>query len=209
MELTNFIAGLINEGRVKVVPGMLVAEPEDLRLAVVHLRQYYDDDTQEMPAQTPDFDQDAALWAARYLYASVQFILMRELDESFMQQYLMPYDGPLSPAAIYSADLTLRYLPDLFNLAKGLSPNDPLVVRLRATAFAWPFSAAAIPLEEDPELQMILEHPSLQRAYIDRILAVKDKQKCQHPACFPLVMEALGNYADVLWPQFEPDNNRD
>jgi len=209
MELTNFIAGLINEGKVTVAPGMLVSGPEDLRLAIVHLQQYYEDDTQEMPATAPDFDPDAALWAARYLYTAVQFILMRELDENLMQQYLLQYEGEMSPAAIYSADLTLRYLPDLFNLARGLSPDDPLVVRMKATALAWPLSAAAIPLEEDPALHTILEHPSLKRAYIDRILAVKDKQKCQHPACFPLVMEALGSYAEALWPQFEPENNRD
>jgi hypothetical protein len=207
MELTNFIAGLINDGKVKVVPQMLTFTAEDLHLASVHLRQYYEDDAQEMPAAAPDFNLAAAGWAAAYLYRAVQFILLRELDETIMQQSLLPYSGEYSPAAIYSADLTLRYLPDLFDLAKGLSPHDPLVKQMQETALAWPFSAAGIPLETDADISTIMSHPSLKQAYIDRIIYAKDLRKCRHPECHPLVQEALGSYSDVFWPQFEPDIN--
>ena len=207
MELTNFIAGLINEGKVKVVPQMVTFTEEDLQLATVHLRQYYEDDAQEMPATVPDFDLTAACWAAGYLYRAVQFILLRELDETIMQEYLLPYEGEHSPAAVYSADLTLRYLPDLFNLAKGLSPHDPLVKQMQETATAWAFSAAAIPLETNPDITVIMSHPSLKQAYIDRIISAKDLRKCRRPECYPLVQEALGSYSDVFWPQFEPDFN--
>lgn len=207
MELTNFIAGLINEGKVKVVPQMLTFTAEDLRLARVHLRQYYEDDAQEMPAQVPAFDPEAACWAAAYLYRAVQFILLRELDETTMQQHLLPYPGAHSPAAIYSADLTLRYLPDLFDLAKGLSPHDPLVKQMKETAAAWPFSAAAIHLDAVPDIRTLMGDASLKQAYIDRIIHAKDLHKCSVPECYPLVQEALGSYSDTFWPQFEPDFN--
>lgn len=207
MELTNFIAGLINEGKVKVVPQMVTFTAEDLNLASIHLRQYYEDDAQEMPAAVPVFDLPAACWAATYLYRAVQFILMRELDETTMQQHLLPYAGEHTPAAIYSADLTLRYLPDLFNLAKGLSPHDPLVKQMQETAQAWPFSSAAIQLETMADISAVMSHASLKQAYIDRIINVRDLRKCRQPECYPLVQEALGSYSYVLWPQFEPDFN--
>jgi hypothetical protein len=207
MELTNFIAGLINEGKVKVVPQMVTFTAEDLHLANVHLRQYYEDDAQEMPATVPDFDLPAACWAAAYLYRAVQFILLRELDETVMQEHLRSFEAIHTPAAIYSADLTLRYLPDLFDLAKGLSPHDPLVKQMQETAEAWPFSAAAIPLETSPDISIVMSHPSLKQAYIDRIIYAKDLRKCRHPECYPLVQEALGSYSEVFWPQFEPDFN--
>jgi hypothetical protein len=207
MELTNFIAGLINDGKVKVVPQLLTFEEEDLRLATVHLQQYYEDDIQEMPATAPAFDATAALWAARYLYTTVQFILLRNLDETTMQEHMLPYTGELTPAAMYSADLTLRYLPDLFDLAKGLSPNDPLVKQMKETAQLWPFSSAAIAMPEPTDLSLIFSHASLKQAYIDRIIAAKNLHKCQQPDCYPLVLEALGAYAADLWPQFEPSFN--
>src|SRR3954462_11273205 len=166
MELTNFIAGMINEGKVKVVAQLLEFEPEDLHLANIHLQQYYEDDIQEMPAAAPSFDENAALWAARYLYTAVQFILLRNLDETTMQEQLLPYSGELTPAAMYSADLTLRYLPDLFDLAKGLSPNDPLVKMMKETAQLWPFSSAAISMSESTNLSVIFSHASLKQAYI-------------------------------------------
>jgi hypothetical protein len=207
MELTNFIAGLINDGKVKVVPQLLTFEAEDLRLAMVHLQQYYEDDIQEMPSVAPSFDPTAALWAARYLYTAVQFILLRNLDETTMQEHLLPYTGEQTAAAMYSADLTLRYLPDLFDLAKGLSPNDPLVKQMKETAQLWPFSSAGIAMSEELELSVIFSHVSLQQAYIDRIIAAKDLHKCRQADCYPLVLEALGAFATNLWPQFEPSFN--
>jgi len=207
MELTNFIAGLINDGKVKVIPQLLPFEAEDLRLATIHLQQYYEDDIQEMPAAAPSFDENAALWAARYLYTAVQFILIRNLDETTMQAHLLPYPGALTPAAMYSADLTLRYLPDLFDLAKGLSPNDPLVKLMKDTAQLWPFSSAGIPMSSTTDLSVIFSHVSLKQAYIDRVITARDLHKCQHPDCYPLVLEALGAYTADLWPQFEPSFN--
>jgi hypothetical protein len=218
MELTNFIAGLINDGKVKVVPQLQAFEGEDLRLATVHLQQYYEDDIQEMPSVAPSFDTAAALWAARYLYTAVQFILLRNLDEMTMQEHLLPYTGEQTAAAMYSADLTLRYLPDLFDLAKGLSPNDPLVKQMKETAQLWPFSSAGIPIAENSlgedlvatlatDLSIIFSHTSLKQAYIDRIIAAKDLHKCRQADCYPLVLEALGAYATNLWPQFEPSFN--
>lgn len=207
MELTNFITGLINEGKVQVVPQLVTFTTEDLDRVTIHLRQYYEDDTQEMPAAAPGLDLAAACWAAGYLYRAVQFILMRELDETTMQQHLLPYTGEHSSAAIYSADLTLRYLPDLFDLAKGLSPHDPLVKQMQETAQAWPFSAAAIQLETNADITTIMSHASLKQAYIDRIIHAKDLRKCRQPECYPLVQEALGSYSDIFWPQFEPDFN--
>jgi hypothetical protein len=98
-------------------------------------------------------------------------------------------------------------MPDLFDLAKGLSPHDPLVKQMQETALAWPLSAAAIPLPTNADISTIMSHASLKQAYIDRIIQAKDLSKCRHPACYPLVQEALGSYSEALWPQFEPDFN--
>lgn len=203
MELTNFISGLINEGNVTVAGELLSFDEADLRTAGIHLQQYYEDDCREMPFTAPDLDIHAALWAAGYLYTTVQFILLRNLDASLMETHLVPYTGERTPAAIYSADLTLRYLPDLFMLAKGLSPADPLITRFYETAHQWPFSATTIPLNDNVDISVINSHPSLRQAYTDRIIQARNLPLCSLPENLPFVQAALGSHTTVLWPQFE------
>ncbi|PWV51447.1 hypothetical protein [Chitinophaga sp. S165] len=205
MTLTEFISSLINKGDVTVAPAIVPFDPEDLRIAGIHLKQYYDDDSTEMPGQVPSYDPAAALWAAVYLYRAIQFIQIRRLGETEIKAHLQPFTGARTPAAAYSADLILRYLPGLFLLAKGLSPEDPLVKELGTMAAQWPLSIAGSKDIVPDDLSLILQHPSLKMAYIDRIIHARDIRKCTHPACLPLVQEALGTHAAILWPEFEID----
>ncbi|QHS59793.1 hypothetical protein [Chitinophaga agri] len=205
MTLSEFISSLINKGEVIVAPALQPFDTDDLRVARIHLEQHYTDDVSEVPGQAPAYDPEAAIWAAGYLYRTVQFLLLRHLDASDIEAHLPPFTGVQTPAAIYSADLCLRYLPDIFLLAKGISPEDPLVVTLQAMTLQWPLSAAAIPGVVSADLSAVLQHPSLTRMYTDRIILAKDFDKCTHPACLPLVAEALGAYSAKFWPQFKID----
>ncbi len=205
MTLTEFISSLINKGDVTVAPAIVPFDPEDLRVAGIHLKQYYDDDSTEMPGQVPPYDPTAALWAASYLYRAIQFIQLRRLGEMEIKLHLQLFSGTQTPSAAYSADLILRYMPGLFKLARGLSPEDPLVKELEIMAAQWPFSLAGSKDIVTDDLSLILQHPSLKMAYIDRIIHARNIRKCSHPACLPLVQEALGAHADILWPEFEID----
>ena len=94
---------------------------------MIILREFYERDVLTMPGDVPAFHSEAAVWAARYVFYVSQLILLRDVDEDVMQGYLSPFEGMHSAEAIYSADLLLRFLPDLFRLGSGLSPGDPLV----------------------------------------------------------------------------------
>jgi len=205
MTLTDFLSALINKGEVTVAPIPAPFDDEDKRLALIHLQQYYEDDCTDMPAIVPEYNAEAALWAACYIYRTIQFILLRNLGEAEISAWLQPYTGPQTASAAYAVDLTFRYLPDLFHLAQGLSPEDPLVKEMAATAAKWPFSAAAIPSVITDDLSLILEHDALRIAYTDRIMLAKDITKCTHPSILPFVKEALGAHSAILWPQFEID----
>jgi hypothetical protein len=205
MTLTAFISSLINKGEVTVAPAIIPFAPDDIRTAGIHLQQYYDDDSTDMPGQAPAYDPEAALWAACYLYRAIQFIQIRRLGEAEIRMHLLPFTGARTPSAIYAADLTLRYMPGLFQLAKGLSPEDPLVKELEIMAAQWPLSLADTPAIVPEDLSPILQHPSLKMAYIDRIIQARDIRKCSHRECLPLVREALGAHTAILWPEFEID----
>ncbi len=202
MKLSNFISNLIQTGEVTIDAKMCLFEPKDLIEASVILQQYYHTDKLEMPANPPDFDPQAALWAAQYFYHATQLTLLRELGEDEIKKYLIPFAGEKNATSIYSVDLLFRYIPNLFNLAEGLSPEDVLVKYLNEIILKWPFSSVGILLKEEANISTILSHPSLRLTYIDRIIAQKDKKRTTNKEVFSLLNEALGNHQDTLWKNF-------
>ncbi len=202
MTLTNFLTTLFTEGKVVATGELSGFEPDDLQAAEKVLRQFYDEDALEMPGQVPAFHPEAALCAAQYIYNAVQLIIHRDLDEEAVEKYLAGLPEPAAPDVIYSVDLTLRYLPELFGLAKGLSPLDIVVTKLKETATYWPFSSVGVELEGEYALENILGHASLKYAYADRILAKKDKNRARHPQAKDLIAAVLGDYSSALWPEF-------
>ncbi|GAA4043372.1 hypothetical protein GCM10022409_31700 [Hymenobacter glaciei] len=202
MLLTGFLHHLLTTGNVTLAARPAPFEPADLHAAETLLRDYYADDRRELPGVAPDFDAVAAAWAAAYLYHTVQLALVRELDENVVEAQLRDFAGQITPAAIYSVDLTLRYLPDLLRLAKGLAPGDALVACLRTTAGQWPFSFVGAEGGTAEAEARILAHPALRQEYIDRIIRTQDRARADQPHIAPLVHAALGHYATTLWPDF-------
>ena len=202
MSLTDFLRGLLEAGKVTVAGQLFSFSQEDLRASMALLRQHYDEDTPEMHFTAPEFLPEAALWAARYLYTTIQLTVLRDLDEVAIKQHLTNFPGPVTPAAVYSADLTFRYLPDLLSLAKGLAPGDLLVSHLRETLRQWPFSSVGTVMTDAVDPRMLLGHPSLRQAYVDRIVQHRDVQRLSDEAVRAQVEAALGDYASTLWPDF-------
>lgn len=205
MFLTQFLDELLTQGEVAVTRRPDTFEPVDLEAATVVLQDYYHDDALDLPHQAPDFEPAAALWAAQYLYFTVQLTLVRELDEAVMAERLPDYPQEPTPAALYSADLLLRYLPDLLGLARGLAPGDALVARLQSLARRWPLSFVGQPdAAPNPDREaLLLAHPALRQLYVDRIIRTRDQARAAQPRLRPLIHAALGAHAATLWPDFQ------
>ncbi|AEE53805.1 hypothetical protein [Haliscomenobacter hydrossis] len=200
--LNQFLSDLWENGKVEVAHEVQPFSPTELLEAQRNLHTFYRQDCLHFPGTAPEFDATAALWSAQYLYRATQFILLRHLNEQAMQEQLMPWMGQTSPAVTYSADLCLRHLPTLLNFAKGLSPADVLVLNLKKTATDWPFSGVGIAEENVQAEELILSHPTLALAYVDRIIAKRLQAKAQQAAILPWVAAALGDHANLLWPEW-------
>jgi hypothetical protein len=200
MHLTSFITDLLEKGQVTVTKGLTLFSEEDLQETASVLEQYYKQDVLEMPFIAPAFSSQAALWGVTYLYRATQFALIRDLGEEAVQAHLTDFSGPITPEAIYSADLTLRYLPDLLHLAKGLAPDDVLVTCIKTTLARWPFSSAGTAGLGEVEHGPVWAHKSLKYAYIDRIIKHKDTERAYQEPVAELIREVLGEYAAILWP---------
>jgi hypothetical protein len=203
MQLTSFIQDLLESGQVKVAGQLISFTDEDIKQAVILLKRYYAEDKLDMPFLAPDFSPEAAVWAALYLYHTIQFTLLRDQGEDTVKKYLSSFSGTVTPEAIYSADLLLRYLPDLLALAKGLAPDDVLVTCLKITIAQWPFSSVGLPATELINEELILTHPSLKYAYIDKIIKHKDKKRASRAQVTALIEEALGGYLPHFWPELK------
>lgn len=203
MELSNFIVNLLREGKVSVKGPLISFSEEDISEAKKILYEYYKEDIIEMPYTPPAFSENAALWAAAYLFKAIQLTVLRDAGEEMINENLKPFDDEPDASAIYSADLVLRYLPQLFELAKGLAPADKLVQALKKTAGQWPYSSVGIELNEVVEDKLIFEHPSLKYTYIDRIIQMKDKQRSKNETVTKYIHEVAGEHIALLWPRFE------
>lgn len=203
MSLLSFIQDLLTTGIVTVHLENVSPPAEDIAKSVELIHQYYKQDILEVPGEAPAFSSNAAAWAAKYFYAAVWLTINRDAGEEIISKELMPFEHEISPPEIYSADLILRHLPALFELAKGLAPADILVQKLKETAACWPFSSVGIALDEIKNEEIILQHQGLACMYADRIIQQKDKTRI-NPFTTALIYEATGEHLDIFWPGFEP-----
>jgi len=202
MQLSEFLNSLFSEGRVTVARVLADFNAADLEASVRLIAEFDRNERLEMPAELPGLNKDAALWAAQYLYRSIQFVLLRELEAELMENYLQPYTGTQDDSAIWSVDLLFRHLGPLFKFSSGISPDDPLVQRLKETAAAWPLSSVGLNIQTIANTQPILNNPALQTIYLDRIIAHRDLARLGEREQTALT-ETMGLYQEQFWPGLE------
>ena len=198
-----FLQDMLLKGEAIVQPELQQFDASDLNYAREILEAYYKTDIQNLANGAPEFDADAALWAAQYVYHSMQFLLLRQLKEEEIIATLNMYGKPQTAAAIYSADITLRHLPDLVNAAKGLAPDDVLVTKLNETATQWQYSSVGIAIQSAEISEAVLENNALRIEYIDRIVARRDKSRLQDAITKNMITEALGIHSESIWPGYK------
>jgi hypothetical protein len=205
VQLSEFIQDLIQQGKVTVAAQLIAFSEEDIQHSITCLQAAHAACAQELTGDVPAFDPGAAVWAARYIYHAVQLALLRDANDATVNDCLTPFPGVVTPAAILSADLCLRYLPNLLALAKGLAPDDILVKRLQETAARWPLSSIGLPVTIDNnDINTILQHNCLRRLYIDRIIETRDAARCNNTLVNEYLKEALGDHSQLLWPGWQP-----
>jgi MoxR-vWA-beta-propeller ternary system domain bpX4 len=131
----------------------------------------------------PDIPFDPAVaFSAAELIRQASWALVNHDDRiSHLKKCLTMPIAPVTPAHHLSADLTLRYLPQIFNRARVLDPCDPFVDLLRELLRRWPLSGAISDVAEAPLASLDFGgHLGLLLLYAER-LAVNDR-KAWRPA---------------------------
>ena len=98
--------------------GIWVLEPpeKDWQALDVHesLERIYHRDSLSLAHPCPAYCPEAALWGFGWIYECCRLLTFRDLGTDEFGERLPSYSGdPTDPAAIYSADLSLRFLPGI------------------------------------------------------------------------------------------------
>jgi hypothetical protein len=202
-ELTDFLTNLFYNGEVILKGSLFEFYETDKLAASALLKEMHKRALLQISFPPPDFNSEAAVWGAITTYKLLQFIMIRNLETEDIEKNFPAYAGLKNPESHFSADLCLRQLPEIYNLAKGLSPEDPLVLKIKEIAGEWPYSSVGIELNSLSGIETIKKNKSLFIAYIDRIIEKKDKHRMTDPYTLAAIDNALGGHSQILWPNYE------
>lgn len=202
MDLAQFFLALQGSGRVAV---QRAPDPEHGGLERA-LREFDGAVRLGAPAGLPPLDVAAATWAVEMLYAACVLFAHRDEPAETVAARLAPAcpSPPAAPATHYAVDLAFRHLPELWRLARGFAPGDPLVQALRELATRWPLSSVGIAELGAIDVRPLLAEPGLRRLYVDRVLHAQDRSRAADPAVAAAIAAAVGEHPelarDVLLP---------
>ena len=176
----------------------------DERPVADFLLKEYEKECLEFPAAPPGFEQEAAIWAAKTLYITAQLLLFREKEEEEIARLLPAYPGTVSPGAMLSADLCLRFLPDILEKAREISPDDILISLLENHLQQWHFSGVGCaPDNASLDWDPIAENDCLKKLYIDRIIQRRVLPLTEIPLLRSGVMAAMGGLVTHFWKELQ------
>lgn len=198
MGLPEFLQALFEHGRVRVgAPGDAISSDQWSRVDAL-LAERHAADRADFPGDIPPLAPEAARWAAEQCYRACQFAVYRDAGAEKIAETLSAPCPQAPPASRHiSVDLTFRFLPDLYRLAKAASEGDPLCERLRGWAAEWPFSSVGMPGVNPADINDVCEHSGLLLRYVDRIMTRRDRSRLADPRVRAAAQAAVGHFTEL------------
>ena len=171
------------------------------------LEQEYRTEAAGFPYTAPPFHPEAALWAAKTVYTAAQLMLYRQNKPDNLAALLPGFTGEYTASSILSADLCLRFLPDMLIQLRVIDSADALIALLEQILLHWHYSGIACPLNpEKLDFSGAYADNCLMQLYADRIVAYRRLRLAAHPACKDLLAANMGIYASEFWNEFQLEN---
>jgi hypothetical protein len=169
----DFLRELLDEGTARLRQRPVVAAPDREAAGKVLAAAYADYrlDVAGPPGEQSigPFEPKTAIDAAELVWRACWFLL----DHSDPPQELerdLALPPPTTPAQHLSADLVLRFLPQVYRRARGVAAADVLTGLLGRVLRQWPLTGVLADLSEAPLTPVeTLDHPGLQLLYAERL----------------------------------------
>lgn len=193
MGFAHFLTSLLETGTPAVSSPTEVSARE-VEAAKSYLHDFEKPYRTEMPGQAPALDIEAAAWAACILYRCCQFSLYRNEPAERIEQALAgPRPDPASPSVCYSVDLTFRFLPGLYQIARYAAEDDPLTHYLWEACQIWGLSSVGVGDLGPIDIRGVLTDRCLMTLYVDRIIETQDGSRLADPVVRSAVLAAFGS----------------
>lgn len=170
------------------------------------LRDEYEKEKLEYPFTAPNFEEKAALWASKIVYFSSHFLLHRENTDKDLSQYLPDYKGEMTAGVFLSADLCLRFLPQLLQEFKNIDADDIIIPILENHLKSFHYSAVGFKNDSFMVDYKLFNNQCFKQLYLNRITERKDNALSKIPEINTMLQSNFGNYTNVFWKHFENTN---
>jgi hypothetical protein len=192
--------GILLFGNVLLIPAEEEAQCSE------YLREAYLSESLGYPRTPPSYNADAGMWAAKTVYTAAQLILYREEKAEKLAGFFAEYSGKLDVSAILSADLCLRFVPNMLTQLKLIDPEDPLNGILENLLYQWHYSGVLSPLDVSRlDFSVYEKDACLLQMYVNRVTGYKKVKLAALPALREHVAADLGIFAEELWKDFKTE----
>ncbi len=153
-------------------------------------------------------DRETAVWAAKVMYHSAQLHLIRENTAKDLNKLIPPFKRERNISAILSADLSLRFLPQIISVLQNADPEDALVKMLENILKEFHYSAIGFDLDlENINWEEELKDKTYRKLYLERIVEQKAYSLAEIPYINQLLIAEFGMYKDIFWKELKTINN--
>jgi hypothetical protein len=117
------------------------------------------------------FDPQVAVAGAEFVRQASFALVNRDDRLPVLKERLNVPGKPATPSHHLSADLTLRYVPQIVRRARGLDSTDPLIELLENVLCSWPLSGILLEGDRPPAIPPDFSgHQGLMLLYAERLM---------------------------------------
>ena len=179
---------------------LLDVSEKDATEVIAYLKIQYANEVLDYPYQAPAFDEKAALWGAKTIYIAAQLLLYRENNAREIPDLLKIFENDITISSILSADLSLRFLPDIITQLEMIDSEDPLIEILEKFLVTWHFSGISYLKDADLlDLNLIKSDNCLFQLYCNRVIYFKNLIFLKRDELKNHILANLGNYKTEFW----------
>lgn len=161
----------------------------------------------EFLSDTIEYDRETAVWAAKVLYHSAQLYLIRKNTAKDLSKLIPDFKGKRSVSALLSADLSLRFLPQILVALQTADSKDPLVPMLEGILRNFHYSAVGFEVNlENINWEEELKDATYRKLYLERIVERKAYSLAEIPHINQLLIAEFGMYKDEFWRDLKITN---
>ncbi|MFC7772677.1 hypothetical protein [Flavobacterium sp. GCM10027622] len=169
--------------------------------AMLFLETEYEKEALNYPYTAPPFNSKAALWAAKTVYFAAQLFLYREHKLEELKPILPKYEGTIDASAVLSADICLRFLPQIYHEMKLVDADDPVVNIFSDYLHQFHYSMIGTTTNAI-DSTIVFTDDCLKQLYLDRIVERKDSRLAAIPRIKTALLHCFGDYQKMYWKEF-------